>query len=210
MTRRDFLTKAGAGLALGGILAACGSNGSGGGTTPSGSGSSLLLPRPNRPVEWPIYSDDAIIKSGLKPETGATLQIYNWVAYINEAVVKNFCKKYNCKYSITTFNTMSEAIAKLASGQVNFDIFFPTIDVIGQLIETKMMRPLNHSYIPNIANTWPDYRNPFYDQHWRYTVPYSIYTTGMAWRKDKVDLAPGWDMPWQAAKYRGKVALLDD
>lgn len=210
VTRRDFLTKAGAGLALGGILAACGSNGSGGGTTPSGSGSSLPLPRPNRPVEWPIYSDDAIIKSGLKPETGATLQIYNWVAYINEAVVKNFCKKYNCKYSITTFNTMSEAIAKLASGQVNFDIFFPTIDVIGQLIETKMMRPLNHSYIPNIANTWPDYRNPFYDQHWRYTVPYSIYTTGMAWRKDKVDLAPGWDMPWQAAKYRGKVALLDD
>ena len=52
-----------------------------------------------------------------------------------------------------------------------------------------MIRPLNHSYIPNIANTWPDYRNPFYDQDWQYTTPYSIYTTGMAWRKDKVNLA---------------------
>ncbi len=209
LTRRNFLAL-GAGAALGGVLSACGGSGSGSGGTSPTSSSALKLPRPNHPVTWPIAADNSPIKSNLEPEKNATLQIYNWVAYINEAVVKNFCKKYDCNYSITTFNTMSEAMAKLASGEVNFDVFFPTIDVIGQLIDTKMMRPLNHSYIPNIANTWPDYRNPFYDGGWRYTVPYSIYTTGMAWRKDKVSLAPGWDMPWQAAKYKGKVALLDD
>ena len=32
----------------------------------------------------------------------------------------------------------------------------------------------------------------------------------MAWRKDKVNLAPSWDMPWQGAPYKGKVAVLDD
>jgi spermidine/putrescine transport system substrate-binding protein len=73
-----------------------------------------------------------------------------------------------------------------------------------------MVRPLNHSYIPNMSNAWSDYRNPFYDQGWRYSAPYSIYTTGMAWRKDKVNLAPSWNMPWEASQYKGKVALLDD
>ena len=168
------------------------------------------LPRQNSPVKWPVYADNKPIASGLAPEKGATLQLYNWVAYINEAVVKSFCKKYNCNYSLTTFNTMEEALAKLASGQLKFDVFFPTVDVLGQLIAAKMIRPLNHSYIPNMANTWPDYRNPFYDQGWQYTTPYSIYTTGMAWRKDKVNLAPSWNMPWQGAPYKGKVAVLDD
>jgi spermidine/putrescine transport system substrate-binding protein len=32
----------------------------------------------------------------------------------------------------------------------------------------------------------------------------------MAWRKDKVNLTPSWNMPWEASKYKGKVAILDD
>jgi spermidine/putrescine transport system substrate-binding protein len=105
---------------------------------------------------------------------------------------------------------MSEALAKLSSGQVEFDVFFPTVAVLGQLVAAKRIRPLNHSYIPNMANAWADYRNPFYDQGWQYTTPYSIYTSGMAWRKDKVNLAPSWNMPWQGGPYKGKVAVLDD
>ena len=104
-----------------------------------------------------MYADNKPIASGLAPEKGATLQLYNWVAYINEAVVKSFCKKYDCKYSMTTFNTMEEALAKLNSGELKFDVFFPTVAVLGQLIAGKLIRPLNHSYIPNIANAWPDY-----------------------------------------------------
>jgi spermidine/putrescine transport system substrate-binding protein len=206
ISRRELLS-AGAGLAAGAVLAGCG--GSGSSSPPTGAGG-VLLPRQNAPVKWPIHADNKPIASGLQPEKNATLQIYNWVAYINEAVIKNFCKKYNCKYALTTFNTLAEAMAKLGSGQLKFDIFFPEVDVLGQLVAAKMVRPLNHSYIPNMANTWADYRNPFYDQGWRYSTPYSIYTTGMAWRKDKVNLTPSWNMPWEGAPYKGKVALLDD
>ncbi len=204
ISRRELLG-AGAGLALAGVLAGCSS------TNPAGAASAdPPLPRQDRPVKWPVYTDNKAIASGLAPEEGATLRLYNWVAYINEAVVKSFCKKYNCKYSITTFNTIEEALAKLQSGQLEFDVFFPTVPVLGQLIAAKLIRPLNHSYIPNIANVWPDYRNPFYDVGWQYTTPYSIYTTGMAWRKDKVNLSPSWNMPWEGAQYSGKVAVLDD
>ena len=203
ISRRELLA-GGAGLALAGMLAGCST------TNPAAASSRPPLPRQNSPVKWPVYADNQPIASGLAPEKGATLQLYNWVAYINEAVIKDFCKKYNCNYSLTTYNTMEEAISKLASGQLKFDVFFPTVSVLGQLIAQKLIRPLNHSYIPNMANTWADYRNPFYDQDWQYTTPYSIYTTGIAWRKDKVNLAPSWSMPWQGAPYKGKVAVLDD
>ncbi|HTZ30043.1 MAG TPA: extracellular solute-binding protein, partial [Streptosporangiaceae bacterium] len=148
------------------------------------------LPRPNNPVKWPTFKENQMIPSGKPPETGATLQIFNWVAYVNQAVVNSFAKKYNCKVQVTTFNTMDEALAKLRSG-LSFDVFMGvTVDVLGQLIESKLIQPLNHSYLPNITQEWPDFQNPFYDRGWQYTVPYTIYTTGMAWRKDFVHENP--------------------
>jgi spermidine/putrescine transport system substrate-binding protein len=174
----------------------------------------IPLPRPNHPVRWPVQ-DNAPIASNLKPETGATLQVYNWVAYINQACVNSFAKKYNCKVEVTTFNTMNEALAKLRSG-LKFDVLMgATIDVLGDLIESKLIQPLNHSYIPNIQQAWPDFQDPYYDRGWRYTVPYTIYTTGIAWRKDLVHENPyAMKNPWREMffqpKYKGKIAILDD
>jgi spermidine/putrescine transport system substrate-binding protein len=176
-------------------------------------GAAVPLPRPNSPVTWPTTGNTAI-RSGLEPETGATLQIFNWVAYVNQACVNHFAKKYKCKVVVTTFNTMDEALSKLRSG-LKFDVFMGvTVDVLGQLIDSKLIQPLNHGYLPNITQAWPDFTNPFYDQGWKYTVPYTIYTTGISWRKDLVHEDPytmknPWAMPWQS-KYRGKVAILDD
>src|ERR1700733_1514108 len=171
ISRRQLLM-AGAGLALGAVAAGCSS------TNPAAGNGTPPVPRKDSPVKWPVYTHNQPIASDLPVEEGATLQLYNWVAYINEAVIKSFCKKYNCNYSLTTYNTMEEALAKLASGALKVDVFFPTVAVLGQLIARKLARPLNHTYIPNMANAWPDYRDPFYDEGWQYTTPYSIYTSG--------------------------------
>jgi len=210
LTRRSFLGRsAGAALALGSapLLDACASALAGTGTVP--------LPRPNHPVRWPVFTGNQPIKTGLPPETGATLQVYNWVAYVNQQCVDNFAKKYKCKVQVTTFNTMDEALSKLRTAHLQFDVLMgATVDVLGQLIESKLVQPLNHSYITNINQAWPDFTNPFYDQGWQYTVPYTIYTTGISWRKDLVHenpyaMANAWAMPWQS-KYKGRVAILDD
>src|SRR6185437_12826922 len=172
------------------------------------------LPRPNHPVKWPVFSGNQPIASGLAPEQDATLQLYSWVAYINQDVVNSFAKKFKCKVQITTFNTMNEALSKLRAG-LSYDLLVgATVDTLGQLVGTKLVQPLNHSYIPNIAQAWPDFTNPFYDQGWQYTVPYTIYTTGIAWRKDLVSENPyamknPWEMLWQP-KYKGRIAILDD
>jgi spermidine/putrescine transport system substrate-binding protein len=217
VSRRAFLRRAGAGAGaligaggLGSALSAC----SGALLADTGQ-KALPLPRPDNPVRWPVYADNKAIKNGLLPERNATLKIYNWVAYVNPKVLKDFGKKYNCQVEVTTFNTMTEALAKLSSGQVNFDVFMGvTNDVIGKCVAQKLLQPLNHSYIPNIRQTWREYTNPFYDGGWQYTVPYTIYTTGISWRKDKIADDPGswpngYAFPWQG-KYAGKVAILDD
>ena len=216
VTRRGFLKQtAGAGLLLGSagsLLEACGGTSSGNSGVLTSNG--IPLPRPNHPVTWPIAKDNPAIKSGLAPEQNATLRIFNWVAYLNPQIMKDFGKKYNCKVELTTFQNMDDALAKLRSGKLNFDVFFPTIDVMGELVDAKLIQPLNHSYIPNIAQAWPDFTDPFYDGKWHYSVPYTIYTTGIAWRKDHVPenpytMANPWAMPWQA-KYKHRVAILDD
>ena len=226
-TRRTFIRRAGmaaASLTLPGLIEGCGSTTPTGGAsatasaskTPVGPGG-LPLARPYRPVTLPIYADNKAIASGLTPEKGP-LQFYNWDAYINPDVVKAFEKKYGVKVEISTFTTIDEAVAKISSGAVQFDVFVPELVFLERLAVGKVLQPLNLSYVPNLkANVWPSLANPWYDVGSRYTVPYTVYTTGIGWRTDKL---PGFDPanltnPWSALwvegpKISGKVGLLDD
>ena len=57
-------------------------------------------------------------------------------------------------------------------------------------------------------------QDPFYDKGSQYTVPYTIYTTGIGYRTDKVDTTP-WDLdnPYEIywdERNKGKTYLLDD
>jgi spermidine/putrescine transport system substrate-binding protein len=211
LDRRHFLRNAGAaalGLpAMAAVLAACG-------RAPQASRPELAIARPNNPVTLPLWDDNAPIADGLSPEKNATLKVFNWAEYIRPRVVKDFAEKYDTKVRVTTFENMDEARSVLRDG-ADFDVMFLRVDVLGKLVMDKLLRPLNHTYIPNLeANVWPVYQNPFYDQEWRYTVPYTVYTTGIAWRVDHVDadipgMANPYDIYWDD-RYRGKINLFDD
>ena len=101
---------------------------------PGDSSISIPLPRKNSPVRWPVFADNEPIKSGLPHEDGV-LQIYNWVAYINQAVVDGFAKKYHVPTpQITTFNTMSEAIAKLQTGELDFETGLGILELLAEQV----------------------------------------------------------------------------
>jgi spermidine/putrescine transport system substrate-binding protein len=223
-SRRQFLIRAGAVIGtLSGadaLLTACGGGAksatsvktqtNGGLVGPGG----IPLARRDHPVTLPLYGDNVAIKSGLKMERGP-LNLYNWDAYINPAIVKRFEKQFGVKVSVTTFENEEEAIAHLTSGKANFDVWWATVDYMSRAVAGKLIQPLNHSYLPNLANVWSTLQNPYYDQHSRYSVPYAVYTTGIAWRTDKVKKAPTeydnpYDIFWDSHPYAGKVAILDD
>lgn len=183
----------------------------------SGAAPTLQRASPANPVTWPITPGNEAIASGLTPERGATLQLYNYADYIDPGAVESFEKKYaeyDVKVTVSTFNDASEALTKLQAGSAPFDIYFPSYDDIGKLVTGGLVRPLNHAYLPNIANVWPQFQNPFYDGEWRYSVPYTVYTTGIAWRADRVTEDIGaranpWDVFWDS-RYRGRMSVLDD
>ena len=187
--RREFIGRTALGaLALSGtgtLLSACGGSdgGSGGATT-------LSLARPDNPVTLPLFEDNVAIASGLAPEQGP-LRIYNWAEYIDKVTVRKWAKDLGVEVQITTFATMDEAIAKISSGAADFDLFFPTPDRLERMVLAKQLQPLNLDYVPNLKNVWPSLQDPFYDQGSQYTVPYTIYTTGIGYRTDKVAKAPG-------------------
>lgn len=165
-------------------------------------------------MTWPIYDDNPPIESGLQPERNATLKIYNWTDYLYRQVVKDFSKEFGCKFEISTFGGVDEALAKIRTGQVDFDVYFPDPSMLGKLVTSKLLRPLNRSYLPNLANVWPDLQDPFYDKGSQYTVPYVIYTTGVAWRNDKVsENVPAMSNPYEIlwnSRYKGKVGVFND
>jgi len=214
-SRRQFL--AGAGLAaLGGpaFLTACTRDAGGSAGSPAAT-ESLQLASPSSPVTWPISPGNEPIADGLAPEANATLQVYNYADYVEPAVIAAFETKYKCKVNITTFNDMDEALTKVRQGTVPFDVWMGTgYDLISRLVTGSLIRPLNHSYIPNIANVWPSFTNPWYDQKWQYTVPFTVYTSGLGWRTDLMETDPfalrvPWDTLWDP-RYRGHTAVWDD
>ena len=46
-------------------------------------------------MTWPITADNPPIASGLQPESGATLQIYNWDQYLWKKLTKDFAKQFD-------------------------------------------------------------------------------------------------------------------
>ncbi len=213
LSRRTLLKAAMAGMAAPGVatlLSACGGGGNGTGPTAGGE----TIPAPDNPVKWPLSEKNPIIESGQKIKPGSTLRLYNYADYLAPGVLKAFEKEFDVDITLSTFNDADEALTKVASGDLGFDVYFPSYDSLGRLIQADLLRPLNHDYIPNMSNVWPDYLNPWYDQGWQYSVPYTVYSTGIGWRTDMIeeDIAARdnpYDVFWDP-QYRGKLAILDD
>ena len=235
MSRRMLLERAGGLAVAGGFLAACANTtdvqSSGGPVTQAGSvvtggtGTAEAIPlgpggipiaSRARPVQLPLYDKNPPIDAGLPLEDGP-LQVYNWADYIDPETVKKFEKQYSTKVVVTTFQNEDEAMAKLQSGSIDFDVYFPSVTRLPILVSKQLVRPLTREYLPNFsANIWPELVDPFYDKGAQYAVPYTVFATGIAWRNDKVseDIS-GMPNPWESfwelgKKYKGKVAILDD
>ena len=174
----------------------------------------LPLARPDKPVTLPLYEDP--IKSGLAPETGGTFKVFNYADYIDKDLLANFGKLYNVKVELTTFDNSDQCITRLATHGVAPDVTNMIPDRLDQVVAGKVIKPINLDYIPNLkANVWPSLQNPFYDQGSHYGVPYTVYSTGIGWRDDKVtedipNLANPWSIFWNAQKYSGYVGILDE
>ncbi|MGH2889731.1 MAG: extracellular solute-binding protein, partial [Solirubrobacteraceae bacterium] len=223
LTRRAMLRRTGGGAAaLGGawLLAACGgsssssassasSASSGSGAAPASSSSSasaadMPVASKGNPLTLPISSDNKPIPSGRSPEKGPFV-IYDWADYLSPAVVKSFEQKYGVSAQVTNFASIDEALNKISSGTITADVWVPDANHMLQLVQAKLIQPINHSYIPNLNNVIPAAGDPWYDKGARYSTPNFINLFGIQWRNDLIKIDPGsesnpWDVFWKVPK----------
>jgi spermidine/putrescine transport system substrate-binding protein len=169
----------------------------------------------------PIH-EDLRVDPVSPPERGGVLRIYEWRDYLDHGVVEGFVRRHadlDIDVRIESFTSMPEAVARLQQPDASYDVFFPVIDALPGLVDARLLRPLSHEALPHLGNLWPffvDPAGPFYDVGQRYTVPYTVYSTGVSWRRDLLGstespdrLADPSDAFW-ADGLDGEVGLVDD
>jgi spermidine/putrescine transport system substrate-binding protein len=184
MRRREFI-RGGAGLVLGGSLlgAGCG-------------------------VGEEKASKEAVTKV-VPAKVDGDLLIFNWTEYMNPGLIKSFEKRYDVKVTQANFDSMPSMMAKLRSGN-EYDLIFPTADYVNRLVKANMLLQLDREKLRNADGIYTFFDDPWYDAGSKHTVPYAMYTTGIAWRDDKVQgISGSWnDLTNEGAK--GHVFMLDD
>jgi spermidine/putrescine transport system substrate-binding protein len=193
LTRQEFLRySAGvtAAVAMGGVLASCGSSGS---NTPSGGSSSAV--------------------SGLKAEKdGDTLALFSWEGYFDENVVKGYEKQYGIKVIQTYVTSSDDQLQKVAAG-LPFDIVTSNSSSIAQLVQANKLLAIDHSQLANWGQVTPFFANPPFDPGAKYCAPYCYAPAGLAYQEDKIStsaLTGSWTDLWTwAPKVKG-VYMLND
>ncbi|MEI7902063.1 MAG: extracellular solute-binding protein [bacterium] len=140
-----------------------------------------------------------------------SLYVYTWSDYIDPQLVAAFEKQYNCTVVIDTFDTNEAMYAKLRAGGGGYDVIFPSTFFITMLVDSKMLQPLKHDLLPNVAKNFdPRFRDKIYDGSFTYTVPYTVFYTGLAYRQDKnPDVKPSWNLYLDPA-FKGRSTLIGD
>ena len=145
----------------------------------------------------------------LKPD--GDLAYFNWAQYINPKLLSGFEKEYKVKVNESNFTNMENMLAKLRAG-VKYDVAFPEAQTAAQLVKANFLAPLDHSkHHELVAGQLAPFHNPWYDAGAKYTVPYAIWTTGIAWRTDKVKGMTGsWNDLFNHPEAAKHTYLLDD
>ncbi|MEU0393958.1 spermidine/putrescine ABC transporter substrate-binding protein [Streptomyces sp. NPDC006208] len=186
LSRRAFL-RTGAAASLGVAAAGCG-----------------FLPAAPAPAD----SDEPI-----KVRPDGDLVYFNWADFVDPAVFAGFEKEYGVKVIQSNFDSMEGMVAKLNAGN-RYDIIFPTAKWAQRLAEGNRLRRIDHSrlrHADSVFGRYDYFSDPWYDKDSAHTVPFTMYKTGIGWRKDKIgdDLTGSWDDLWNN-RAKGRVFVLDD
>jgi spermidine/putrescine transport system substrate-binding protein len=148
----------------------------------------------------------------VEPKVDGDLVYFNWADYIDPTVFKSFSKQYGVKVIQSNFDSMESMVAKMNAGNA-YDVIFPSAKWAQRLIAADKLHKIDASKMVNaelIFGSYDYFADPWYDKKSAHTIPFTMYKTGIGWRKDKLgDLSGSWNDLWNAAA-SGRTFLLDD
>jgi spermidine/putrescine transport system substrate-binding protein len=149
----------------------------------------------------------------VEPRIDGDLVYFNWADYVDPTVFEGFQNEYGVKVIQSNFDSMESMQAKLAAGN-EYDIIFPSAQWVQKLVAANRLHTIDPSTLRNaplIFDHYSYFADPWYDPHSAHSIPFSMYKTGIAWRKDKLgdSLTQSWADLWNE-KSKGRTFVLDD
>jgi spermidine/putrescine transport system permease protein len=141
---------------------------------------------------------------------GGELNVFIWSNYLPDNVIGEFERRYDAKLNIELYDSNEALLAKLQSGGANYDIIVPSDYMVTVLHEQGLLQELNRDLLTNFSNIDPQFAALPYDPTNQFSIPYMWGTTGIAYRKDKLtEPVDSWSVLWDA-RYKDRIAMLDD
>ena len=137
------------------------------------------------------------------------LNLYNWSDYVAKSTIPNFEKQTGIQVTQDFYASNEELLAKLQAGGTGYDVIVPSDYMVGIMIKSNLLLPLDKSKIPNFKNIGEHFRGLPYDPDNKYSVPYQWGTTGILYNKKEVGEVDTWDAMWNP-RFKGKIGMLDD
>ncbi len=137
------------------------------------------------------------------------LNIYIWSAYLPKEVLDEFTAKTGIKVNFDTYDSNEALLEKLQSGVADYDLVVPSDYMVRILVAEKLIQPLDHAKLPNIANLDPRFLDKKFDPKNAYSLPYFWGTTGFGYNKAKLGVLDSWQALFDP-KHKGRILMLDD
>ena len=121
-------------------------------------------------------------------QKGNVLLILNWGEYINDEIVLNFEKEFNCEVKISIADSNELFYAKVKSGTTAYDLVVPSDYMIQKMYENDLLEKLDFSKLPNYNknNFMPGVvgiLDEMFSGNEAYHIPYFWGTFGLMYNK---------------------------
>lgn len=158
-----------------------------------------------------VLAVTSVVITGCTSETPKkTLSIFTWSEYIDDALIAQFEKDYNCKVEISTFDSNEAMLAKLEAGATGYDIITPTTYIVMEMKRKDLIQKIDLNKIPNFKYMDEKVVAKLGKETCEYGVPYFVGITGLGYNKDKFPTPPdSWDV-FSDEKHKGRMTLLND
>ena len=148
-------------------------------------------------------------------EVDGDLALYNWAEYIDPEDLQAFADEYGISATMDVFDSNEAMQPIVAAGNSGYDVVVPSDYMVGIMIASGNIQPLNKDALPNLSNLRADFTGLDFDPSGDYSVPYQAGTTGLAVDTSVVgaDFPRSWALvfdPEIADQYAGQISLLND
>ncbi len=147
---------------------------------------------------------------GCGSDSKEVLKVFNWGAYVDKDVIKDFEREFNVKVIYEEYDSNESMYTKLMGGN-QYDIMVPSEYMIERLIKEDLLTEIDWTKITNKDSLDSNVLNQSFDPENNYWVPYFYGNVGIVYDTTKVDAADleaGWEV-LRNEKYKGNLYMYD-